>query len=189
MTKEKGESIIIIWIGFKHNKSCHNGYTVRKETAMEIFTDVEKRILEGINKSYKWIARDENGRLYVYDAKPYKDEEYGFFSTKCSNGFLFNKCVSDVLFKNVTWENSPIRFRDDELLTTKEKEYLKLVFKPFASDIVYVQKVQLNNIEYIRATTCSSEIVFPDFKEGIMYKGMKPETKYTLKELGIIYNE
>lgn len=38
---------------FKHNKSCHNDYTVRKETAMEIFTDVEKQILKGTNKNYK----------------------------------------------------------------------------------------------------------------------------------------
>ena len=89
---------------------------------MEIFTDVEKRILEGTNKHYKWIARDENGRLYIYDTKPYKHKEYGFFSTKFINGFLFNKCVSDVLFKNVTWENSPIQFRNDEILTYKERE-------------------------------------------------------------------
>ena len=156
---------------------------------MEIFTDVEKRILEATNKRYKWIARDENGCLYVYDIKPYKDEGYGFFSAKFGSRFLFNECVSDVLFKNVTWENSPIQFRNDEVLTHKEREYLKLVFKPFASDIMYVQKVQSNNMEYIRAITCLSAIVFPNFKEGIMYKGMKLETKYKLKELGIIYNE
>ena len=100
-----------------------------------------------------------------------------------------NFYLMSVFFKNVTWENSPIQFRDEELLTHKEREYLKLVFKPFASNIIYVQKVQLNNNEYIRAITYSSAIVFPDFKKGIMYKGMKPETKYTLKELGIIYNE
>lgn len=157
---------------------------------MEIFTDVEKHILEATAKRYKWIARDKNGRLYVYDTKPYKDEGYGVFRlAEFSNGFLFNECVSDVLFKNVTWENSPIQYRNNELLTPKEREYLKFVFRPFASDIMYVQKVQSNNIEYIRAIIYSSAIVFPDFKEGIMYKGMKPETKYTLKELGIIYNE
>ena len=163
---------------------------------MEIFTDVEKQILEGTNKSYKWIARDENGRLYIYDTKPYKAEEYGFFSAGFGNGFLFNKCVSDVLFKSVTWENSPIQFRDDELLTHKEREYLKLVFKPFANDILYVRKRQsyvIDDIEYIEAVTCkggrTASMLFPDFKRGTMYKGMKPGTKYTLKELGIEYNE
>ena len=163
---------------------------------MEIFTDVEKQILEGTNKSYKWIARDENGLLYIYDTKPYKDEGYGFFSAKFGNGHLFDECVSDVLFKNVTWENSPIQYRNNELLTSKEKEYLKLVFKPFANDILYVRKIQsyvIDDIEYIEAVTCkggrTASMLFPDFKRGTMYKGMKPKTKYTLNELGIEYNE
>ena len=107
---------------------------------MEIFTDVEKHILEATNKNYKWIARDENGCLYIYNTKPYKDEDCGFFSAKFSGGYLFNRCVSDVLFKNVTWKNSPIQFRDDEILIHKEKEYLKFVFKPFASDTLYIQR-------------------------------------------------
>ena len=163
---------------------------------MEIFTDAEKQILEGTNKNYKWIARDENGRLYIYETKPYKDKDYGFFSTKFINGFLFNKCVSDVLFKNVTWENSPIQFRDDELLTHKEREYLSFVFKPFANDILYVRKRQsyvIDDIEYIEVVTYkggrTASMLFPYFKKGTMYKGMKLETKYTLKELGIEYNE
>ena len=163
---------------------------------MEIFTDIEKRILERTDKSYKWIARDENGCLYIYNAKPYKDEGYGYFNTKFGCGCLFNKCVSDVLFKNVTWENSPIQYRDREILTHKEREYLKFVFKPFASDILYVRKIQsyvIDDIEYIEAVTCkggrTASMLFPDFKRGRLYKGMKPKTKYTLKELGIAYNE
>ena len=158
---------------------------------MEIFTDVERRILERTDKRFKWIARDENGCLYIYNTKPYKDEEYGFFSTKFGGGYLFNKCVSDVLFKNVTWENSPIQYRDSELLTPKEREYLKLVFKPFASDIMYVhkQRMQSDDTEYIAAKTYKDSIIFPYFTKGTMYKGMKLEAKYTLKELGIVYDE
>ena len=163
---------------------------------MEIFTDTEKHILEATDKRFKWIARDENGCLYIYDTKPYKNEGYGYFNTKFGSGYLFNRCVSDVLFKNVTWENSPIQFRDSELLTPKEREYLKLVFKPFASNIRYVRKRQsyvIDDIECIDAVTYkggrTASMLFPDFKRGTMYKGMKPETKYTLKELGIVYNE
>ena len=159
---------------------------------MEMFTDVEKRILEATDKRFKWIARDENGCLYIYNTKPYKDEEYGFFSTKFNGGYLFNKCVSDVLFKNITWENSPIQYRNNELLTPKEREYLKSVFRPFASHIAYVQKLGSGNSEFIKVYIWGENAVpmlFPDFKKGTMYKGMKPETRYTLKELGIEYNE
>ena len=155
---------------------------------MEIFTDVERHILERTDKRFKWIARDENGCLYIYNTKPYKDKDYGFFSAKFGSGHLFDECVSDVLFKNVTWENSPIQYRNNELLTSKEKEYLKFVFKPFASNTLYIQKVQSpDSMEHIRAVTCPSAIVFPDFEKGAMYKGMKLEAKYTLKELGIEY--
>jgi len=156
---------------------------------MEIFTDIERLILEKTERYYEWIARDKDGELYIYEKKPSRNEVKGLFGTEVGKVDIFNRCVSDVLFKNVTWENSPIQYRNSELLTPKEREYLKLVFKPFASDIMYVQKVQLNNIEYIRAITYSSVMLFPNFKKGTMYKGMKPETKYTLKELGIKYNE
>ena len=80
----------------------------------------------------------------------------------------------------------------DELLTSKERKYLGFVFKPFANDILYVQKRQSYNVEYIEAVTCKdgkiSSISFPYFKKGTMYKGMKHK-EYTLKELGIEYNE
>ena len=157
---------------------------------MEIFTDTEKCILEVTNKSYKWIARDEDGELYIYEEKPSRNEVEGLFGTEVGKVDTFNRCFSDVLFKNVTWGNSPIQYRDSELLTPKEREYLKFVFKPFASNTLYIQKAQSSDsMEYIRAVTYQSTMVFPDFEKGTMYKGMKSETKYTLKELGIIYNE
>ena len=86
---------------------------MRKETAMEIFTDVEKQILEETNKNYKWIARDEDGDMYFYERMPYRDEEAGIFNTDDGNAcFAWDKCLSDTLFSGVTWENSPIQFRD-----------------------------------------------------------------------------
>ena len=156
---------------------------------MEIFTDTEKHILEATDKSYKWIARDKNGELCIYERKPFRGDG-GIFGT-LGNLNVFDRCVSDVLFKNVTWENSPIQYRDSELLTPKEKEYLKFVFKPFASDIMYVhkQRMRSDDTEYIAARTYKDSIIFPYFTKGTMYKGMKLEVKYTLKELGIVYDE
>lgn len=156
---------------------------------MEIFTDVEKRILEATDKRYKWIARDKDKRLYTYEIKPHRNKVDEVFDVRFGNYDLFDKCVSDVLFSDVTWENSPIQYRDSELLTPKEREYLKLVFKPFASDIMHVQKMRSDDTEYIVARTYKDSMIFPYFTKGTMYKRMKPETQYTLKELGIEYNE
>ena len=157
---------------------------------MELFTDIEKHILEATDKNFKWIARDKGGELVIYEAKPFRNEVDGIFDTEVDKIDVFDKCFSDVLFKNVTWENSPIQFRDDEPLTQKEREYLKFVFRPFASDIEYVYKANTDDGEYIGMQLCRGEkitsMVFPEFKKGTMYKGMKSENPYTLKELGIV---
>ena len=159
---------------------------------MEIFTDTEKLILKKTERYYEWIARGKDGELYIYEKKPSRNEVEGLFGTKVGEVDIFNRCFSDVLFKNVTWENSPIQYRDNELLTPKEREYLKSVFRPFASHIAYVQKLGSGNSEFIKVYIWGENAVpmlFPDFKKGTIYKGMKSEVKYTLKELGIEYDE
>ena len=159
-----------------------------------IFTDTERCILESANKCYKWIARDEDGDMYFYERMPYRDEDAGIFNTDDGNVcFAWDKCFSDTLFSSVTWENSPIQFRDDKPLTPKEREYLKLVFRPFASHIASVRKLSTNNSEYIWVYIWNgrngTSMTFPVFEKGTMYKGMKLKKPYTLKELGIKYDE
>ena len=54
----------------------------------------------------KWIARDKNGRLYVYEVKPSKNDE-GWFSY-IAQGIRGGDCreVADYpIFKNVRWED------------------------------------------------------------------------------------
>ena len=80
---------------------------------MNIFTDEEELLLKRTDKRYKWVARDKDGDLYIYETMPYRDEN--IFDTKCGDSCLVcDKCCPD--FKNVTWENSPIQFRDGESL-------------------------------------------------------------------------
>ena len=52
-----------------------------------------------------WIARDKNGSLYLYDKKPLKHEDFGFFESLDSNGYQFQ--ISCKYFPEVTFENSP----------------------------------------------------------------------------------
>ena len=80
---------------------------------MKTFTDVERLILEKTELCYGWIARDKDGELYIYEAKPFRNEVKGIFGTEViSKVDIFNKCVSDTLFSSVTWENSPIQYRN-----------------------------------------------------------------------------
>lgn len=73
------------------------------------------------------------------------------------------------------------------VLDKEEKEYLSNVIKPFKDRINYIYKEEW---DYEKETICinydgDDEIALPDFKKGAMYKGMKLEEEYTLKELGL----
>ena len=92
---------------------------------MKIFTDEEELLLKRTDKRYKWVARDKDGDLYIYETMPYRDEY--IFDTKCGDLCLVcDKCCSDIFFKNVTWENSPIQYRDDESLEGRKIKSKKI---------------------------------------------------------------
>ena len=91
--------------------SCHGGICsvckldwLKAEHKEKItLSETERIILENIDKNYKWIARDENNYLYVYENKPTREE-----SRWKNNGidlyediFVFNH-----LFQFITWNDS-----------------------------------------------------------------------------------
>lgn len=81
-----------------------------------------------------------------------------------------------------------------EVLDEKEKEYLSAVIKPFKKRVIRIGKIKTlyGNSEFINIVLYSSisynkeeSIQLPYFKKGKMYKGMKLDKEYTLKELGL----
>lgn len=73
-----------------------------------------------------------------------------------------------------------------EILDEKEKEYLSAVIRPFKGRVDYIKKLDITGIEFICIYLKNDEdIDFPYFKKGTMYKGMKLDRRYTLKELGL----
>lgn len=74
----------------------------------------------------------------------------------------------------------------EKIFDETEKEYLKVVIKPFKNRIKSIRKLQaLESTDehlVINLKNCDS-MIFPDFEKGIMYKGMKLGKEYTLKEL------
>ena len=73
-----------------------------------------------------------------------------------------------------------------EILDEKEKEYLSAVIRPFKGRVDYIKKFDITSKEFIRIYLKNDEdIDFPYFKKGTMYKGMKLDKRYTLKELGL----
>ena len=146
-----------------------------------MFTETERTILNALPKEYKYIFRTRYGGLRI-GKRFYGIDDYLFIPE------------FDHLFKDVKAGAKPIRFRK-EILDDVEREYLKAVFKPFASRIELVKKQRCNEMwegmEYIKVlmtNPAGDSACFPIYKAGTMYKGMDPNKEYTLDELEITYD-
>jgi hypothetical protein len=102
---------------------------------------------------------------------------------KINNNVLDNRGYCYVALQEVgedkwTWE------RPREILDKEEKEYLSTVIKPFKNKIRDIFKIYDPELEYIAIRIKGErDIVFPSFKPGTMYKGMKSNKPYMLEEL------
>ena len=83
----------------------------------------------------------------------------------------------------IKWKNV---YENKEILDEKEKKYLSAVIRPFKGRVDYIKKFDITGKEFICIYLKNNEnIDFPYFKKGTMYKGMKLDKRYTLKELGL----
>ena len=74
------------------------------------------------------------------------------------------------------------------ILDKVEKRYLENLLRPFKNRVTYVTKRKGldKKLEYLNICVDKDDVIFlPYFEDDTMYKGMKPEKEYTLKELGL----
>ena len=91
-----------------------------------------------------------------------------------------NNCIVTKL------ERPQTLYEHKEILDEKEKKYLSAVIRPFKGKVDYIKKFDITGKEFIYIHLKNNEdIDFPYFKKGTMYKGMKLDKRYTLKELGL----
>ena len=162
---------------------------------MKTFTEDEKIIARNIDEEYKWIARDRDGELCIYEEKPRKEGNYWDFDGYGRPSY-FNH-----LFSAIKWEDKePTRISDiynPPVLDDAEREYLKTVLKPFRGAVKYVEKVSASvfdednrSKEYVFVAFYDGGLfAFPNFDAGSMYTGMELNKEYKLDELGITYEE
>lgn len=170
-----------------------------REGQMKEFTEDEKTIARNINKRYKWMARDKFGTLHVYMLKPVKKESTKTWGSSCYEIARVDFLLDKGLFKSISFEDDePTLIRDiydPQVLDDTEREYLKVVLKPFHDEVDYVEKLEDYLIdghtlekEYLFIKLYDGTLIFPDFDAGKIYVGMELSKKYTLKELGITYD-
>ena len=81
----------------------------------------------------------------------------------------------------------------EDILDKQERDYLSHIIKPFKDKVKYIGKKSYCNekYEYIYIVVCElpnndeHNINLPNFRNGTMYKNMKLDIQYTLKELNL----
>ena len=74
----------------------------------------------------------------------------------------------------------------EQILEKKKKRYLKNVIRPFKDRVISIIKENDFGDDYIKIELENGDFAnLPNFAKGTMYKGMKKEKKYTLKELDL----
>ena len=114
----------------------------------------------------------------------------GTISSEYNDEFVY--CYELRQVKNLKWVDLSygddilyVSIKKEGILDEKEKEYLRAVIKPFRDRVKYIEKNFDDDREYISINLNSDWLFFPCFKKGTMYKNMKIDKKYTLKELGL----
>ena len=67
-----------------------------------VLTEDERVILKNFPKHLKWIVRDEDGELYVYENEPSKSINYW---SDDGDGDVFDVCIFEHLFQFIKWED------------------------------------------------------------------------------------
>jgi len=160
---------------------------------MKTFTEAEKTIARNIDWEYKWMARDWDGNLCIYEEKPEK-RNGTWFSDGYNRFSYFNH-----LFSAIKWEDEEPTLISDiynpQVLNDAEREYLKTVLKPFHENVAYVEKVHYypingdtsSSLAFLFIKLHDGKLEFPNFDSRKMYLGMELNKKYKMDELGITY--
>lgn len=85
----------------------------QKEKDKWQFTEDEKVILRNLPEKYTWIARDNNGGLFVFTTKPNKREpETGLWRIETSVEYFYSLSAFEYLFQCIQWSDTePCEFR------------------------------------------------------------------------------
>ena len=87
----------------------------RKE--VPLLSEAEYHILNSLFKEWKWIARDKNGSLFLYDKKPYKYASHWTYTSKYTKLDIYEH-----LFLFVKWKDDE-PWEITKLLERYEEEY------------------------------------------------------------------
>lgn len=122
----------------------------------------------------------KNGQVVFVD----KTSKYSFGSIDEQLSYYPNDDVSIVKVERPV-QYKTVFERKKEILDETEKRYLANIIRPFREKVRHIIKLKSDIDEYLTIALQDQYIHLPFFQKGTMYKGMKEEKEYTLKELGL----
>lgn len=96
------------------NELLLNLSTIKKLPKKPQLTEGEKAILRNLPNEYKWIARDEDKDLYVFENEPYKSEFYWYDK----NMTYIDTNIFRYLFQFIKWDDDNA-YKIEDLLNEK----------------------------------------------------------------------
>lgn len=122
----------------------------------------------------------KNGQVVFVD----KTSKYSFSSIDEQLSYYPNDDVSIVKVERPV-QYKTVFERKEKILDETKKRYLANIIKPFRKKVRYIIKYEDIFGEYIAIVLQNGHISLPYFPKSTMYKGMKEDKEYTLKELGL----
>lgn len=144
-----------------------------------------------IKKKLKDISLEEFKVWSIKNCKQLSCEKC-VFSKVCCDEFSSDCWINNKDIYSDKFLNQEIEIETD-ILSEKEKEYLKSIIRPFKDRVEYIEKKSIGTLYFIAiaiksiAIDCSIETIYLPYFEpkSKMYEGMELNKEYTLKELGL----
>ena len=76
-----------------------------------VISKSDRMFLDYIKEEYKYIARDQSGKLYAYNSKPYKNKNCKLWCS--SNGFVSYHMDCNIDFPMIKWSDEEPWLIDD----------------------------------------------------------------------------
>ena len=127
----------------------------------------------------------EGKTLFLRGLRRNRDSSWFFFEYETIRAAKEAITAFEDLIKE--WNEKNVDILDEE-----EREYLRVVLRPFRNRNVKITKRQGSDMEFIevkmkRKNSLMPEYTeFPYFEAGTMYTGMEPNKEYTLEELKLV---
>lgn len=166
------------------NKDMYLGEVINKQT-----DEIGIKILE--HKNNIWAGETfygKNSDTYFEIVEPTKSELQSIIDKlENINKKLYSKTISNRdKIAHLKQEIMSLKEENKQILDNAEKRYLKNVIRPFKDRVISIIKENDFGDDYIKIELKNGDFAnLPNFAKGTMYKGMRSEKKYTLKELGL----